>query len=417
MDDGNSSMLSVIMAGLAILVLYRLLNNLLKAGFFGLGRISILAMVEKAKQDRAVLWHYLEEPMLLKYSTQIFDKLSLLGLLGLLMMKYPNPSFLNLGVLCLYIVVFDLIIPSVTAAFIPEKLVSNLFPFMRGPYLLFAPFTHALIFIARKGRENEDEEAPEDIKAFLMAGAEEGIIEEKEQPLIHNLLNFNDTVVREVMTPRTDMECLEITMSNEEINEVFRRTKYSRLPVYRGDIDRIEGVLRFKDFIEISNEGKSIEKSLTRVMFMPENKNISDLLEEMLTHRTQMVIVIDEYGGTAGLTTLEDLIEEIIGEIHDEHEEPDADEIIELKNGSFLVDGKVLLEDFCEMFSIDVEVSDVDTIGGFIFNHEGRIPKEGSHCEIGGLSVEIARADDRRIYQVKVTPQSNNAPVTAGVET
>ncbi len=250
-----------------------------------------------------------------------------------------------------------------------------------------------------------------------MAGAEEGIIEEKEQPLIHNLLNFNDTVVREVMTPRTDMECLEITMSNEEINEVFRRTKYSRLPVYRGDIDRIEGVLRFKDFIEISNEGKSIEKSLTRVMFIPENKNISDLLEEMLTHRTQMVIVIDEYGGTAGLTTLEDLIEEIVGEIHDEHEEPDSDEIIELKNGSFLVDGKVLLEDFCEMFSIDVEVSDVDTIGGFIFNHEGRIPKEGSHCEIGGWSVEIARADDRRIYQVKVSPQSNNAPVTAGVET
>lgn len=413
LDDGNSIGLGVIGPVIAVLVAYRLLNNLLKAGYFGLGRISILAMMEKARQERAVLWRYLEEPMVLKYSTQTFDKVSILLLIGLLLLVFPQPTLVHLGVFAGYVIVFDLLLPSIIAAFIPEALVNRLFPAMRLPYLLFSPFTRSLNHIARKGRENEEdeEEDPEDIRAFLKAGAEEGIIEEKEQPLIHNLLNFNDTVVREVMTPRTDMSCLDIAMSAEEIKAAFMRTKFSRLPVYRGDIDRIEGVLRIKDFIELSHTGESVENSLTQVMFVPENKNISDLLEEMLTHRTQMVVVIDEYGGTAGLTTLEDLIEEIVGEIHDEHEEPESDEIIKLKNGAYLVDGKVLLEEFCEMFSVEEE-SDVDTVGGFIFNHEGHIPQEGSHSHIGGLKVEIARADDRRIYQIKVEP--NTPPVVAG---
>jgi len=378
-----------------------------------MGRISILAMLEKAKQNHGALGKYLQEPMILKYSTQFFDKLTLLILMALLVILFPKPTWPQLGIFFAYIVVFDLVMPSLAAAFFPETLVNKLFPALRIPYLLFAPFTRTLTVISKKGRENEEdeEEAPEDIKAFLKAGTEEGIIEEKEQPLIHNLLNFNDTVVREVMTPRTDMECIEISMSHEAIKEAFMRTKFSRLPVYRGDIDRIEGMLRIKDFIELNEANKSIESCLTRVMFIPENKNISDLLEEMLTHRTQMVVVIDEYGGTAGLTTLEDLIEEIVGEIHDEHEEPDSDEIIDLKNGSYLVDGKVLLEDFCEMFSVEEE-SEVDTVGGFIFNHEGRIPKEGSHSEIGGLKVEIMKSDDRRIYQIKVMPESEDSPIS-----
>ncbi len=175
-------------------------------------------------------------------------------------------------------------------------------------------------------------------------------------------------------------------------------------------IDHIVGILRFKDLPELMNEDRDIKEGITNVLFVPEHKNISDQLQEMLKHRLQMAVVIDEFGGTAGLVTLEDLIEEIVGEIHDEHEAPESDLIVDMENGSFLVDGKVLLEEFCRLFSITVDNEDVDTVGGFIFNHEGHIPKEGDTCHIGELKVQIAKADERRIYKIMVTPEKDSVP-------
>ena len=411
MDDLYPTVL-IVAAG--IIVFFRLLNNLLKAGYFSLGRISLLALAEREREQNTRLSHYLDQPPKLNLCAQIFDRIALVLLFLTLIQLNPVIGLKHVVWFLLYLAVFDFFAPFALSIRFPEALVIRLFPVMRIPYLAINPIWLLMSGLARGKKEGlAEEEAPEDVKAFLQAGTEEGIIEEKEKPLLHNLITFNDTVVREVMTPRTDMVCIDINASKQEVLDVFKQTKYSRLPVFRGDIDHIEGVLKFKDMLDIMGSEKGIESFISEILFVPERKNISDQLQEMLQQRLQMAIVIDEFGGTAGLVTLEDLIEEIVGEIHDEHETPESDEIIDLENGSFLVDGKVLLEDFCELFSIDVTDDDVDTIGGFIFNREGRIPKEGDICYIGDMKVEIAKADDRRIYQVKVTPEEDPAPAKA----
>ncbi|MDJ0839553.1 MAG: hemolysin family protein [Acidobacteriota bacterium] len=411
MDDAYLSALPVI---IALLVLLRLLNNLLKAGFNGLGQISLLSLAERSKQNHIGLKVYLDDPLKLSLASQIFDKFSLFLLGAAVITLKPDISLVGGLLFLLYLVIFDLLLPNAVAAYFAEALVTKLFPTMRWLYALETPLIWTMHRFAAHGRQLEDEdedEDPEDVKAFLRAGTEEGIIEEKEKSMLRNVIDFGDTVVREVMTPRTDMVCIDHDMSNSMILETFKHSKYSRLPVFRGDIDQIEGFIRFKDFTEVMDSDHPITDYIKPIMFIPENKPISDLLQEMLQKRSQVGIVLDEFGGTAGLITLEDLVEEIVGEIHDEHEEPDSDEIIPLNNGSHLVDGKVLLEDFCEIFEVDVDEEDVDTVGGYIFNNEGRIPNVGDTCMIGGRKIEIAKADKRRIYKVIVAPKG--APAEA----
>lgn len=405
--DSPNSPRTILWLVISILVLLRLLNNLLKAGYFNLGQISRLSLAERARDTGGHLSHFMQDPQRLTFSTQLVDKISLCVLLALLYLAKRPLDSLDFGLLLGYVVVFDVVITNAFGSFYPEQLVTGLFRLLRFVYLFVSPVVMLMIKISQRGRlhiegDEDEEDDPEDIRAFLQAGTEEGIIEEKEKHLLRNLLVFSDTVVREVMTPRTDMICVEHTASPEEILRIFRETKFSRLPVYRENIDQIEGVLRLKDLLEVVDKHDDLSGYLKPTMFVPEMKSISDLLEEMLKERMQMVIVIDEYGGTAGLITLEDLIEEIVGEIHDEHEAPEADQIITLENGDLLIDGKITLEDFCEMFGTEADNEDVDTVGGYIFNKSGRIPDVGHLCEVCGIPVEVARADQRRIYQVKV---------------
>lgn len=389
-----------------LLILLRLLNNLLKADLFGLGQITLLSLAEKSSVGAAGLKAFLDEPGRLNLASQILDKIGLLLLCWLAYHIQPQLSGTSFLWFFLYLLVFDLVLPTVIAAFRPEMMVTRLFPLLRLFYALEWPLIWFLTGVARRRKlaeENDEEEDPEDREAFLRAGADEGIIEEKEKSLIRNVIDFNDIVVREVMTPRTDMICIEHDMEPEKILEIFQNSKLSRLPIYRKNIDQIEGFVRFKDLMAIRDNHDDISAHITEASFVPEQKNISDLLQEMLKSRVQMAIVIDEFGGTAGLITLEDLLEEIVGEIHDEHETPEKDEIIDLENGGHMVDGKVLLNDFCELFSVDVVDEDVDTVGGYIFNKEGRIPKEGDTCMIGDRKIEIAKADRRRIYKIIVS--------------
>ena len=396
---------------ISILILFRLLNNFLKAGFFGLGSISLFALAEKSRENDTKLFFFLDDPYKLGLSAQFFDKLSLilLALMGLKLVAQPN--IFHLGGFFLYLWIFDLLLPNMISSRMPEASVTRVFPILRPVYWVFYPFTRLMMAVSKSVElpeedESDEEDDPEDIRAFIRAGAEEGIIDESESSLLRNLLHFNDTIVREVMTPRTDMECLEIGQSKKEMFDVFKRTKFSRLPVYRNDIDHIEGILRFKDMIGIMDDDRPIDSCLMELLFVPEKRGLNDLLQDILTKRMQMAIVIDEYGGTSGLITLEDVVEELIGEIHDEHEIPGNDSIVDLQNGSYLVDGRVLLEDFCEIFSVDEEDEDVDTVGGFIFNKEGYIPKVGETVFIGSVRTEIAQADDRRIYKLTVTPSN-----------
>jgi len=402
---------------IALIVILRLLNNLLKAGYFGLGQISLLSLAERYKDHTSGLVAYLDDPLALNMASQVFDKVSLLLLVAATVVALPQPDLIVFAIFLVYLIVFDLLLPNGVASFFPEPLVTRLFPILHPFYAAETPIIMVARHFSERGRmmeEEDEEEDPEDLHAFLRAGAEEGIIEEKEKSLIRNVLEFNDTVVREVMTPRTDIVAIEHSMSRDQIFATFRESNYSRLPIYRNDIDQIEGFVRLKDYIEVMEADEDIADTIKPTLFVPENKSIADLLSEMLMKRIQMVIVIDEFGGTAGLLTLEDLIEEIVGEIHDEHEAPELDEIIPQQNGAHLVDGKVLLEDFNELFGVQLEEEDIDTIGGYIFNREGHIPEVGETCEVGERTVEIVHADERRIYKLLVHPEEEktNTPVS-----
>lgn len=412
MDDGSSSTLMLLIMG--ILILIRAINNLVKAGFFGMGSIAVIALAQRAQDTDSSISNYLNNPMKLSISAQIVDKLSLFALIWIGLSLEPQPTLVHWGSFFAYLLIFDFVLPHVLAAFYAEGLLVKLFPVLRPIYALFyfMTFPLAMLVASQKQKEldEDEEEDSEDIRAFIRAGTDEGIIEEKEHSMLENLLSFNDTIVREIMTPRTDMVCADLDTPKEEILELFKRTKHSRLPLFQGDFDHIEGVLRFKDFVGLVSTEEPIEEHLLQPLFVPEGRHISDLLKDMLKNRLHMAVVIDEYGGTAGLITLEDMVEEIIGDIHEEHEEVTPADFTPQDNGDFLVDGRVLIEDFSEFFKMEIEEEDVDTVGGYIFNREGHIPEQGSETEIGQLKVRIERADARRIYQIRVLEGADLAP-------
>jgi len=403
LDDGSGG--GWIVISICVLVLIRFVNNLLKAGFFGLGSISVIALAQKSVDSKSAIGNYLNNPIKLSISAQIVDKLSLFVLLLLGLRLAPDPTLVHWVGAVIYLLLFDLFLPNVLAAFHAENLLIRLFPPLRPIYALFYPLTLPLAKLSnfQKARENgeDDDEDPEDIRAFIRAGTDEGIIEEKDHSMLHNLLNFNDTIVREIMTPRTDMICADIATPKDDILELFKETKHSRIPIYRGDFDHIEGVLRFKDFVGMVSSSEDFEDHLLQPLFVPEGRHIRDLMTEMLKNRLQMAVVIDEYGGTSGLVTLEDLVEEIVGDIHEEHEDAEPSDFVKLEDGSYLIHGRVLLEDFCEFFRIDISDEDVDTVGGYIFFREGRILEEGSETQIGPIKVRVEKADERRIYQIR----------------
>jgi CBS domain containing-hemolysin-like protein len=244
----------------------------------------------------------------------------------------------------------------------------------------------------------------EEMKAMVEAGVEEGAIEQEEQKLIHSIFEFADTTVREVMVPRVDMVCVEASMSMEEILEVFAEKKFSRMPVYDETVDNVVGVIHIKNILNFWRRQITDMKAMEFVVFphfVPETKKVIELLEEFRHKQLHMAIVVDEYGGTAGLVTMEDLIEEIVGEIEDEHHRP-APPIRQLEDGSYVADARVEVDHLNEMLSLDLPKGEFETVGGLLYHRLGKIPARGEQMELGGVRITVLDGDARRIRRVKV---------------
>ncbi|HNQ01522.1 MAG TPA: hemolysin family protein [Syntrophales bacterium] len=254
------------------------------------------------------------------------------------------------------------------------------------------------------GREREQTRLEEEIQSILDEGEEKGLIDETSGEMIQSILEFRDTVAREVMIPRTEIVAVPSDAPIEEIIEQVRRHGYTRMPVYEGSVDNIIGILNVKDLIRLWSKpvGEAdLRPLLRKPYFIPETKNIRLLLHELKDQRQHMAIVIDEYGGTAGLVTLEDLLEEIVGEIRDEHDTEDAD-FTELPDGSTLVDGRVDIEKLEARFGIAVPEGKYETLAGFILHLIRKIPIAGDVVRHGELEMVIASADERSIRKVKI---------------
>jgi magnesium and cobalt exporter, CNNM family len=254
----------------------------------------------------------------------------------------------------------------------------------------------------------DDEDDASEIQALLEVGEEEGIIEENEGEMIQSIIRFGDRTAGEVMTPRTNIAAVEANTLLEQVRDLMIESKYSRLPVYRDSLDNIEGVIYVRDLIKYWQSGSTNRKAIEiarPTYFIPETKPIDELLPEMQKAKTPMAIVIDEYGGLAGLVTIEDLIEEIVGEIEDEDEpEPqavDAD-IFDESYDSSVVRGQVEVAKIERRFDVELAADDFTTVAGLVLNRLGHLPSAGESIEFKGLKFEVLEADERRVSRVRV---------------
>lgn len=245
----------------------------------------------------------------------------------------------------------------------------------------------------------------EEIKMMIDEGEENGTIEQEEKELLNNVFAFNDIIVSEVMTPRTDIFAIEI---DEDINELLDRIdeyKYSRIPVYEDNIDNIEGILFIKDILKVIKDGRyiNIREIMREPYFIPESKEIDELFRELQKSKQQMAIVIDEYGGTAGLITMEDIIEELMGNILDEYDDEEI-EYKKLDENTYILSGSSTVYDIKKIFSVDIPDGDYETLSGYLLEKLGRIPEENEHpvIEDEQLTYKIEEYGDKRIKSVKV---------------
>jgi CBS domain containing-hemolysin-like protein len=291
-----------------------------------------------------------------------------------------------------------------------------LVPFLRGVAWVALPF-EALLSLFQSLIELADDtsatsgskDAPttaENIEALISAGAEEGLIEEQDRELIQSVVEFGDKVVREVMTPRPSIVAISADATLEQLRQVVITEQYSRIPAYEQNIDQIAGFVHVRDMFELEEEERerrTVRELLRPILFVPETKRVNDLMRQMQQENTHMVIVIDEYGNTAGLATMEDLLEVIIGEIRDEHE-PDSD-VIEDGDGGYIVSGNFDLDRVGDLFEGFHREADIEstTVGGLLTEWLGRVPGPGEFVEHDGVRFEALAGDELRVTQVKIS--------------
>jgi len=252
----------------------------------------------------------------------------------------------------------------------------------------------------------------EEIKTLVDAGEEEGVIEEEEKEMIYSIFAFGDTLAREVMVPRIDIVALEASAPLKEALDVVIEAGHSRIPAYEGSIDHILGLLYAKDLLVYLRDGQvdlPLRQILRPAYFVPETKKVDDLLREMQQRRIHMAIVVDEYGGTAGLVTVEDILEEIVGEIQDEYdmEEPLFEQVGE---GEYVLDARMDLDDVNELLGTELSTESGETLGGLIYTTLGRVPVPGDRLQVDGLQIEVLTVKGRRIGKVRGRLEKGRSP-------
>ncbi len=306
----------------------------------------------------------------------------------------------------LVVLIFGEITPKTLAKRTPEKYAMSVYPLIKGLIVIFTPISSLFSlwsrFLSKIGNSDDETAITDDeLLTFVKEAENEGGLDKHESELIQNAIVFDDRQAADILTPRVDVVATPIDADEESVTELFSSTGYSRLPVYEGSLDNIVGVIHQKDFHEGLDEGKSIKDIIQPAVFVAPTMKISNLLRELQNEQAHIAIVVDEYGGTAGIVTMEDILEELVGEIWDEHDEVEED-IKELSENVYLVKGTLLLEEMFDFFDIKSAESEADTVSGWIMEQLGYIPTEGESFEYENLKIEISGVVARRITEVKI---------------
>ncbi len=386
-----------------------------QAAFSALMRLSLRLMAERGgRSDR--LGRYLDDPLRLFIPVRVLIGLCVV-LAAVLIVRVSDirdaKSVVTFIVsLLAYVVVCEHLVPNLIVQRDPERALDVLLPVFHPVERLFLPLTFALIDLmgligTRRDRVGQNGAGASDTAAEAPAPDadpkdEDVISEEEGRELLQSVVDFTETVVREVMTPRLDIVAISVDESLQALRTLFREEQYSRIPVFRESLDNIVGILFVKDLVALPYGAEPPLTTLMRsAFFVPESKRVSELLKEMQGRQAQMAIVVDEYGGTAGLVTVEDLLEEIVGEIRDEYD-VESETVSEEVDGAFVLNGKVSVDELRDRLGVEIEREGFETVGGYLLSHLGRMPYVGETFEVDDLFVEVLEVERRRITKVRV---------------
>ena len=387
----------------------------IQAAFSALMRLPLRLNAERrASQEK--LSHYLDEPLELFVPARLLQALtiSLATLLSVLLVERPTPGGLALVLvgMFVFVIVFAHLVPLLIARRNPERVLALLLPSFRATVTVLRPVTTPLIgllgripTVRAETRSNGAAPATGVSSEAMARESRSEADEHAERQLLQSVVEFGDTLVREVMTPRPDIVAVKVDATLAELRERFVDQQYSRLPVYQENLDNILGFVFIKDLVGLAGaapQDRVIGELMRPAYIVPEAKRVAELLKELQRKQVQSAIVHDEYGGTAGLVTIEDLLEEIVGEIWDEYD-VETEPVVDEGNGSYVFAGTLGVDDAAECLGIEIERQGFETVGGYLLARLGRVPRVGETVEVDEVSVEILEGERRRVRRVRMT--------------
>ncbi len=383
------------------------------AAFSALMRLSLRLLAERSDRP-GTLSEYLDDPVLLFAPVRLLLAVVTAAETALLArgigLYGPQPLAMVFVSVGLFIAIFLVVLPRLLVIGDPERVLELLLPSFRPVARLLGPIADwtARAVPSRKATTvstPETQQADTDAtRAYLDTAEGEGIIEGEERRLIQSIVDFGDTLVREIMTPRPDIVAIRDDATVADLVTRFREQEYSRFPVYKENLDNIVGFLFVKDLVALQqrDDAMPIRPLVRPAVIVPESKRVPELLKQFQRQQTQIAIVVDEYGGTAGLVTIEDMLEEIVGEIRDEYD-VESEPIVDEGSGVFLFSGKVDIDEVVKRLNVAIEREGFETVGGYLMTRLGRVPGVGEQLDIDGLRVEVLDVDRRRVNKVRMT--------------
>ena len=320
------------------------------------------------------------------------------------------------GILTLVSLVFGEITPKTLATLSAETLSLRCAKIIYGMMVVLTPvifvvnqLSMGVLFLLRIDPNKKREAITEDeLRTIVEVSHEEGVIESEERKMINNVFDFGESLAKDIMVPRIDMTFVNVDASYQELIDIFREEKYTRIPVYEDTTDNVIGIINMKDLLLLDDrENFNIRNFLRQPLYTYEFKKTSELMIEMRQTFNNIVIVLDEYGSTAGLITLEDMLEEIVGEIRDEYDEEEEESLVEVNPGEYLVEGSIKLDDLNDWLGLSLESEDYDSIGGLVIGLLDHLPDEGEEVTCEGIRLVVEKVDKNRIESIRMfLPQS-----------
>lgn len=409
-----------------ILVLLLLLSAFFSAtetAIFSVNKVRIRHLAEEGNRQALLTKRLLEQPGRLISTILIGNNLVNIGATALattvaISIFGGAGAGIATGVMAVMILVFGEITPKTLASRRSEDIALRMSGYINRLGFVLSPLIYVLNLLTNTlvrlldGSKKEDHSiTEEELRMLVNVGEEEGLIDQDEREMIDSIFEFDDTLVREVMVPRIDIIAINVAETLENAVSLVIKVGHSRIPVYEETVDNIIGVIYAKDFLQTYFEPNRAKVNLKKLMrpayYVPESKKVRDLFAELRKEKVHMAIILDEYGGTAGLVTIEDVIEEIVGDIQDEYDQ--EEKVIEsLSDGSLLVDARAPICDINEIMEIALPDDEFETISGLVFHNLGRLPYEGQELDIEGLHVKVERIIGRRIEKLRLRKKENN---------